>query len=255
MILVKKFAKTVERPKLSTNTDHTLIPIEEIILEAVDKTTKNNYSKLLIKRRSTDEVYFCQLGLCSDQTNEVVFRLGLANEAEKYIEQYIKIFTEEGRRAVSITKKNLTGSPHFAYSNNFGENVSSAFTFFPPRSQQQSQQTSLTSSNTFQSYFKNKKSLLDFNDKQLQTYQNFFYQQQQQQQNLQQQQLASIQKNKQLQIQQQQQLQNQIKRIKNSNDEQNSKSSLTDSINTNAHKFNTNQMTRVSSAINSVTKY
>ncbi len=256
MILVKKFAKTFDKPKLPTSAEHNLVPIEEIILEAVDRSSKNNYSKLLIKRRATDEVYFCQLGLCSDQTNEVVFRLGLANEAEKYIQQYIKIFTEEGRRAVSITKNNLAGSPNFSHSNNLGEGGSSAFTLFPPRNQQQ--HNAPTTSSTFQSYFNNKKSPVDFNDKQLQTYQNFFYQQQQQQkQQIQQrQQIANIQKSKHLQMQQQNQLHNQIKRIKSSNDEQNARNNLADGINTGANIiFNKNQMTKVSSSINSATKY
>jgi hypothetical protein len=78
------------------------ISIEQLILEAIDKLSKNNYSKLLIKRQSDDDVYFCQLSLRPDQSNDVLFRLGFANEAEKYIQQYIKIFTEEGRRPVTI---------------------------------------------------------------------------------------------------------------------------------------------------------
>ena len=31
-----------------------------------------------------------------------MFKLGLSSDAEKYIQQYVKIFTEEGRRAVNI---------------------------------------------------------------------------------------------------------------------------------------------------------
>lgn len=80
-VLVKKFAKGNDRPKASN--DQNLIPMEEIILDAVDKTSKNNYSKLLIKWRQSDDNYFCQLSLCIDQSNEVTFQLGLANEAEK----------------------------------------------------------------------------------------------------------------------------------------------------------------------------
>ncbi len=87
------------------------MPIEEIILEAVDKSSKNNYSKLLIKRRSSDGVYFCELSLrryentpadSKSNSNEVLFRLGFCSDAEKYIQQYVQIFTEEGRRAVNI---------------------------------------------------------------------------------------------------------------------------------------------------------
>ena len=81
MILVKKFAKNSEKFKFTN--DQSLVSIEEIILEAVDQTSKNNYSKLLIKRRPNDEIYFCQLSLCSDQSNNVLFRLGLVSEAEK----------------------------------------------------------------------------------------------------------------------------------------------------------------------------
>lgn len=57
--------------------------MEEIVLKAVDKNSKNNYSKLLIKRRSLDDIYFCQLSLCIDQSNDVLFELGFASEAEK----------------------------------------------------------------------------------------------------------------------------------------------------------------------------
>ena len=81
MILVKKFAKTFEKPKYTN--EPVLTPIEEIILEAVDKTSKNNFSKLLIKRRSNDGIYFCQLSLKAEQNNDVLFKLGLVSEAEK----------------------------------------------------------------------------------------------------------------------------------------------------------------------------
>lgn len=106
MILVKKFANNLEYPKYTN--EQTLVPIEEIVLEAVDKNSKNNYSRLIIKRRNLDDIHFCQLSLCSDQSNDVLFELGFSNEAEKYIQQYIKIFTEEGRRPVAITKKNMS---------------------------------------------------------------------------------------------------------------------------------------------------
>jgi hypothetical protein len=108
MLFVKRFSSQsahLDKPPL--NNDLTLYPIQEIILEAVDKASKNNYSRLLIKRRSSDGIYFCQLSLKkNDQSNDVLFELGLQIEAEKYISQYIKIFTEEGRRAVSL-KQNL----------------------------------------------------------------------------------------------------------------------------------------------------
>ena len=81
MILVKKFAKNIEKFKYTN--DQSLVSMEEIVLEAVDRNSKNNYSKLLIKRRLNDEIYFCQLSLCNDHSNDVLFRLGLANEAEK----------------------------------------------------------------------------------------------------------------------------------------------------------------------------
>lgn len=150
MILVKKFAKTSDKPKYSN--EQTLVTIEEIILEAVDKSSKNNYSRLLIKRRVNDDIYFCQLSLCNDQTNEVLFRLGLAIDAEKYIQQYIKIFTEEGRRPVAITKNtppsgnqrlnSLLKDANIGYSCN--ETAPSAF--------------KLVNGISFQSYFKKKNS-------------------------------------------------------------------------------------------------
>lgn len=58
-------------------------PIEEIIMEANDPMSKNNYTRLVIKRRANNGVYYCQLCLQPNQTSEVVFRLGTACEAEK----------------------------------------------------------------------------------------------------------------------------------------------------------------------------
>jgi hypothetical protein len=54
-----------------------------VILEAVDKQSKNNYSKLLIKQRSNDGIYFCELSLKNDQSNDINFRLGSACDVEK----------------------------------------------------------------------------------------------------------------------------------------------------------------------------
>lgn len=81
-----------------------------MVLEAEDKSSKNNYSKLVILRQSNDGSYYCKLSLRSDQRNEISFRLGTASDAEKYIQQYLKIFTEEGRRQVSL-KHNLIEKP------------------------------------------------------------------------------------------------------------------------------------------------
>lgn len=224
MILVKKFAKNSEKFKFTN--DQSLVSIEEIILEAVDQTSKNNYSKLLIKRRPNDEIYFCQLSLCIDQSNNVLFRLGLVSEAEKYIQQYIKIFTEEGRRQVTITKNILNAMysmnynllKEHGYSNEHGP---SAFTSLGTN-RKQLNNLPMANGNTFQSYF-NKKNQNDCNDKQLQTYQKFLYQQQQQQLLLQKQQMQSQQMQQHMHVQQQ--LHSQIKRIKSSNDDQMAKSS------------------------------
>ncbi len=68
--------------------------IQEITLEANDPNSKNNYSKLLIKKRSNDGIYFCQLSLRNNDTTNVLFELGNLIETEKYIEQYIKIFSD-----------------------------------------------------------------------------------------------------------------------------------------------------------------
>ena len=77
-----------------------------MVLEAVDKQIKNNYSRLLIKQRASDGVYFCELYLkpVTSENGEFddFFRLGLASDVERYVQQYVKIFTEEGRKAVSI---------------------------------------------------------------------------------------------------------------------------------------------------------
>lgn len=79
-------------------------------MEAEDKSSKNNYSKLVILRQSNDGSFYCKLSLRNDQKNEISFRLGTALNAEKYIQQYLKIFTEEGRRQVSL-KHNLIEKP------------------------------------------------------------------------------------------------------------------------------------------------
>ena len=128
MILVKKFTKTFEKPKYTL--EPMLNAVEEIVLEALDKSSKNNYSKLLIKRRTSDGLYFCHLFLAppkpstprqptsksntglvgesdGDVESGVLFKIGLAYQAEKYIQQYVNIFTEEGRRAVTVKHKLL----------------------------------------------------------------------------------------------------------------------------------------------------
>ena len=59
--------------------------IEEVILEAIDKQSKNNYSRLLIKQRACDCVYFCELYLKNgEQTSyDDIFRLGHSSDVEK----------------------------------------------------------------------------------------------------------------------------------------------------------------------------
>jgi hypothetical protein len=102
------------------------MPTEAIVLEASDTITKNNYSKLIIKRSLNDGAYYCQLSLRrsgdiesndlnenGEQTSEnarliaerdgVLFRLGQSSNVEKYVQQYVKIVTEEGRRNVKNT--------------------------------------------------------------------------------------------------------------------------------------------------------
>ena len=76
---------------------------------------------MLIKKRPADGIYFCQLSLkppsppppqlldsCSSSL-DTQFRLGLIGDAEKYIQQYVKIFSEDGRRPISI-KHNIIHS-------------------------------------------------------------------------------------------------------------------------------------------------
>ena len=108
-ILVKKLARAdLDLLKLndSSNQEPVLYPIEEIVLEATDKTSKNNYSRLFIQRRSSDGVYFCRLSLklpepinknqsdtSSNNTDvssktDAMFILGQANDVEKYEFQF-----------------------------------------------------------------------------------------------------------------------------------------------------------------------
>ena len=125
---------------VSLLTATSLQSIEEFVLEACDKTSKNNYSKLLIKKRASDGIYFCQLSLRpppsdddldTSTSRDILFRLGLVTDAEKYIQQYVKIFTEDGRRAVNI-KHNLIPSTyhqHHTNTNNIANNTNTSEVF------------------------------------------------------------------------------------------------------------------------------
>lgn len=52
----------------------------------MDKQSKNNFSRLLIKQRASDSVYFCELYLKNDHFGrpDDVFRLGHSSDVEKY---------------------------------------------------------------------------------------------------------------------------------------------------------------------------
>ncbi len=130
-ILVKRFTNltNIEKSLLTSNLTNTnnseisLNSIQEITLEANDPNSKNNYSKLLIKKRSNDGIYFCQLSLRNNDTTNVLFELGNLIETEKYIEQYIKIFTEDGRRSVSIQTTWFAENIHNKINNSNNNNV------------------------------------------------------------------------------------------------------------------------------------
>ena len=73
---------------------------------------------MTIKKRPADGIYFCQLSLEPSTTSsstlvdaplDTQFRLGLIGDAVKYIQQYVKIFSEDGRRPITI-KHNLIHS-------------------------------------------------------------------------------------------------------------------------------------------------
>ncbi|CAF0981522.1 unnamed protein product [Brachionus calyciflorus] len=164
-ILVKYFTKIHEPIKYSVEPN--LIPIEELILEAEDKTSKNNFSKIVILRQSIDGIYYCQLSLRCDQKNEISYRLGSALDAEKYIQQYVKIFTEEGRRQVNLKhnliEKSTDNKSAISYST-LKKNINTSM---------------VNSCIPFQNIFPNK----NLNDKQLQSYQMFLQQEFQQQRN------------------------------------------------------------------------
>lgn len=81
---VKKFLKVHDKPKYSNEAN--LVAIEEIILEA-DKNVRNNYTKMIIKRRSNDGFYYCQLELRSEDKGDIVFQLGNYIDAKKYKKQ------------------------------------------------------------------------------------------------------------------------------------------------------------------------
>ncbi|RNA02753.1 transcription factor SPT20 -like protein [Brachionus plicatilis] len=154
-ILVKRFSKCPEQTRYTLEPN--LIPIEELVLEAEDKSSKNNYSKLVILRQTNDGAYYCKLSLRNDQKNQISFRLGSASDAEKYIQQYVKIFTEEGRRQVNL-KHNLIEKPV--------ENKPNYSALKKPTN------TSLVQTGLS---FQNISPTQNLNDKQLQSYQTFLH--------------------------------------------------------------------------------
>ncbi|GAB0087838.1 Spt20 [Sergentomyia squamirostris] len=108
---VKKFAKAYERPKETK--DYMPQLIEEYILETdrpeKDRRSRIYYIKLSIFQRPANNEYLGELYVDKDYREDVrngeacQFTLGTRANANKYIQQFTEIFTEEGRRRVKIT--------------------------------------------------------------------------------------------------------------------------------------------------------
>ncbi|KAI8122030.1 hypothetical protein FF38_13873 [Lucilia cuprina] len=111
LISVEKYAKTNERPRETTDCQPQLI--EEYILETERDDNEGRrvvyHIKLSIFQRPSNSEYLGELYVDRDYREGVRngescrFPLGTRVHANRYIQQFTEIFTEEGRKAVKIT--------------------------------------------------------------------------------------------------------------------------------------------------------
>lgn len=111
---VEKFAKSFERTRESKDCSPQLI--EEYVLETDRSNGRVFHIKLSILQRPANAEYLGRLYIDRDfdrnkNNSEVCqFVLGTRRNANKYIQQFTEIFTEEGRKSVKITHK-VPGHP------------------------------------------------------------------------------------------------------------------------------------------------
>lgn len=111
LINVEKYAKTNERPRETTDCQPQLI--EEYILETERDDNEGRrvvyHIKLSIFQRPSNSEYLGELYVDRDYREGIRngescrFPLGTRVNANRYIQQFTEIFTEEGRKAVKIT--------------------------------------------------------------------------------------------------------------------------------------------------------
>ncbi|XP_035680864.1 transcription factor SPT20 homolog isoform X8 [Branchiostoma floridae] len=106
---VENYASVMERPK--STSDNTPITVEEVVLEAERSNNKILHSRVTIQQRPTDNFYQGELYVDRDHQpgdskrengTSCKFPLGSKVNAQRYIQQYKDLFTEEGRRSVKI---------------------------------------------------------------------------------------------------------------------------------------------------------
>lgn len=104
---VEQFARAFDRPRETK--DCMPILIEEYILETDRGSGRVYHIKLSIYQRPTNSEYLGELYVDRDYKNNVrsgdscQFPLGTRAHANRYIQQFTEIFTEEGRKSVKIT--------------------------------------------------------------------------------------------------------------------------------------------------------
>lgn len=111
LVNVEKYAKTNERPRETTDCQPQLI--EEYILETERDDNEGRrvvyHIKLSIFQRPSNSEYLGELYVDRDYREGIRngescrFPLGTRVNANRYIQQFTEIFTEEGRKAVKIT--------------------------------------------------------------------------------------------------------------------------------------------------------
>ncbi|GFG32169.1 hypothetical protein Cfor_09697 [Coptotermes formosanus] len=104
---VMRFARAYERPRETNDCSPQLV--EEYILESESPEGKINHIKLSILQRPSNTEYLGELYVDRDYKEKeengtsCKFFLGTRVQANRYIQQFTEIFTEEGRKSVRIT--------------------------------------------------------------------------------------------------------------------------------------------------------
>ncbi|RWS14581.1 transcription factor SPT20-like protein [Dinothrombium tinctorium] len=121
-IEVEKVAKVITLPQNKLETG--LVKIEEIHMEFVDPD-KRSPSTIAIFHRPVDDAYFGQLCVNKHQGNSngasCLFQFGNKQLTKKYIDQFIDILSENGRKSIKITQHVAGLPPKVTY--NFATNV------------------------------------------------------------------------------------------------------------------------------------